>query len=63
MNTWRNELRRFLLILAAALVFGLLVGEISFVLLIALAGYSGYNLLQLRRLTQWVAKDSHKSDT
>ncbi|HCO11390.1 MAG TPA: PAS domain-containing sensor histidine kinase, partial [Gammaproteobacteria bacterium] len=21
------------------------------------------NLLQLRRLTQWVAKDSHKSDT
>ena len=44
MNTWRNELRRFLLILAAALVFGLMVGEIYFVLLIALAGYSGYNL-------------------
>ena len=63
MNNWRNELQRFLLILAAALVFGLLVGEISFILLTALAGYSGYNLLQLRRLTQWVAKDSHKTDT
>ncbi|HAT58360.1 MAG TPA: phosphate regulon sensor histidine kinase PhoR [Gammaproteobacteria bacterium] len=63
MTNWRNELQRFLILLGTAAVIGLIIGEISFTLVVALAGYSSYNLLQLRRLTKWVAKDSLKSDT
>ena len=59
MTNWRNELQRFLILLGTAAVIGLIIGEISFTLVVALAGYSSYNLLQLRRLTKWVAKDSH----
>lgn len=62
MANWRDELNRLLLILSAALVFGLLINQVTLCLLIALAIYTGLNLLQLRRLTQWVSKDSQRGD-
>ena len=63
MNNWRSELNRLLLIVGSAFLVGALIDRIALALLVALGFYSWSNLLQLRRLTQWVAKDSYRSDT
>ena len=58
MRYWRKELNRLLLLAAAALGVGLLAGNITLILLLALAGYTLLNLIQLRRLQRWLERRS-----
>lgn len=62
MTNWRVELNRLLLLLAAAFAIGLALDRVTLALLLVLAGYTAYSLWQMRRLTQWIAKDSHRPD-
>jgi len=54
LRDWRSELNRFLLVLAAAAVIGLLTGNVSLIVLLALLGYLAHFLRQLHRLHQWL---------
>lgn len=51
---WRLEINRVLLVLLAGGGVGLLFGEVTLFLLLALLGYLGFGLLQLRRLDLWL---------
>ncbi|MDF1765847.1 MAG: phosphate regulon sensor histidine kinase PhoR [Gammaproteobacteria bacterium] len=62
MTNWHSELHRILVLLGLCIVFGFLIDRVQIVLLLGLSAYTFYNLFQLRRLTQWVAKDSHRND-
>jgi two-component system phosphate regulon sensor histidine kinase PhoR len=62
MTNWHSELHRILVLLGLCIVFGFLIDRVQIVLLLGLSAYAFYNLFQLRRLTQWVAKDSHRND-
>jgi two-component system phosphate regulon sensor histidine kinase PhoR len=53
-NPWAAELGRFLALLLAALVLGLLVGRPLEALLVAALGYVGSLLRQLYRLERWM---------
>ena len=57
MRYWRTELKRLLLLGGAALLAGLLAGEVTLLLLLALAGYSLLHLRQLRRLQKWLDRE------
>ncbi len=62
MTNWHSELHRILVLLGLCLVFGFVIDRVQIVLLLGLSAYTFYNLFQLRRLTQWVAKESHRND-
>ena len=62
MTNWHSELHRILVLLGLCIVFGFLIDRVQIVLLLGLSAYTFYNLFQLRRLTQWVAKESHRND-
>lgn len=62
MTNWHSELHRILVLLGLCIVFGFVIDRVQIVLLLGLSAYTFYNLFQLRRLTQWVAKDSHRND-
>ncbi len=58
-NPWSAELRRLFLVLAVALVIGLLLEQPLLLLAIALAGYLAWHLRNLYRLYAWL-KDGHR---
>lgn len=58
MRNWHSELKRLLLLMAAAAVTGLVLGELTLALLIALALYVAVNLFQLRRLHLWLTRNT-----
>lgn len=64
LRDWRSELNRFLLVLTAAAVIGLLAGKVSLIVLLALLGYLAHFLRQLYRLHQWLEQlpDSEQTD-
>ncbi len=57
MLNWRNEVKRFLLIVSATLVLGYLLGQLTLTLLIVLTCFCVVNFYQLRRLSNWLAKN------
>lgn len=61
MQAWRTELRKQVLILVSVCLFGYSIGQLVFALLLLLGSYVLFNLVQLHRLTKWLAKD-HTSD-
>lgn len=63
MRSWHTELKRLLLLLAAATVVGLLFGELSLALLLTLALYVGINLHQLRRLNIWLTHNTSENQS
>lgn len=52
-NPWISEAWRGALIVLAALLVGLLVGQVTVLLLIAVAGYLVWHLMNLYRLERW----------
>lgn len=61
MQAWRSELRKQVLILFSVCLVGYSIGQLLPALLLLLACYVLFNLVQLHRLTKWLAKD-HASD-
>ena len=61
MQAWRSELRKQVLILVSVCLVGYSIGQLLPALLLLLACYVLFNLVQLHRLTKWLAKD-HASD-
>ena len=61
MQAWRSELRKQVLILVSVCLVGYSIGQFLPALLLFLACYVLFNLVQLHRLTKWLAKD-HASD-
>ena len=61
MQAWRSELRKQVLILVSVCLVGYSVGQFLPALLLLLVCYVLFNLVQLHRLTKWLAKD-HASD-
>jgi two-component system, OmpR family, phosphate regulon sensor histidine kinase PhoR len=54
-HDWRGSLiRRLLLLISACLLLGLLTGQYAWVLVVGLAGYLGWHLVQLLRLHKWL---------
>ena len=54
---WQGALiRRLVLLLAACLLLGLVTGEYAWALVLGLAGYLGWTLRQLLRLTSWLRR-------
>lgn len=61
MQAWRSELRKQVLILFSVCLVGYSIGQLLPALLLLLVCYVLFNLVQLHRLTKWLAKD-HASD-
>lgn len=61
MQAWRSELRKQVLILVSVCLVGYSIGQFLPALLLLLVCYVLFNLVQLHRLTKWLAKD-HASD-
>lgn len=61
MQAWRSELRKQVLILVSVCLVGYSIGQFLPALLLFLVCYVLFNLVQLHRLTKWLAKD-HASD-
>ncbi|MGB0231166.1 MAG: phosphate regulon sensor histidine kinase PhoR [Pseudohongiellaceae bacterium] len=61
MQAWRSELRKQVLILVSVCLVGYSIGQLLPALLLLLVCYVLFNLVQLHRLTKWLAKD-HASD-
>ena len=61
MQTWRAELKRHLLILAAVSLAGFATGKLVLAWLLLFVSYAVFNFYQLLRLTKWLAKD-HSSN-
>lgn len=61
MKAWRSELRKQVLILVSVCLVGYSIGQLLPALLLLLVCYVLFNLVQLHRLTKWLAKD-HASD-
>jgi len=60
-QAWRSELRKQVLILVSVCLVGYSIGQLLPALLLLLVCYVLFNLVQLHRLTKWLAKD-HASD-
>jgi two-component system phosphate regulon sensor histidine kinase PhoR len=60
-QAWRSELRKQVLILVSVCLVGYSIGQFLPALLLLLVCYVLFNLVQLHRLTKWLAKD-HASD-
>ena len=54
LRDWRSELNRFLILIAAAAVVGLLAGKLTLLLLLAVMGYLAHTFYQLYRLYSWL---------
>ena len=54
LRDWRSELHRFLTLSAAAFVIGLLAGQLTLALLLAVLGYLAHTVYQLYRLYTWL---------
>ena len=54
LRDWRSELNRFLTLSAAAFVIGLLAGQLTLALLLAVLGYLAHTVYQLYRLYTWL---------
>lgn len=54
-NSWVDEGWRFLLVLLAGLMLGMVSDHLAAVLVVALLAYSAYNLANLRRLVRWLS--------
>jgi len=61
MQAWRSELRKQALILVSVCLVGYSIGQLLPALLLLFGSYVLFNLVQLHRLTKWLAKD-HASD-
>ena len=61
MQAWRKELRKLVLILGSVCLFGYSIGQLLPALILLIGSYVLFNLVQLHRLTKWLAKD-HASD-
>ncbi len=59
LRDWRSELNRFLILIAVAIVMGVLTGNVTLLLLLAVMGYLGHTFYQLYRLYAWL---HHLSD-
>jgi two-component system phosphate regulon sensor histidine kinase PhoR len=60
-QAWCSELRKQVLILVSVCLVGYSIGQLLPALLLLLVCYVLFNLVQLHRLTKWLAKD-HASD-
>ena len=56
LRDWRTEFNRFLLIIGLAGLVGLFAGDVTRFILLSLAGYLSYTLIQLFRLYSWLHK-------
>ncbi len=63
MQNWRKELNRLLIILLVSGSIGLVFGEPSLFLALALIGYSLLNVFELRRFNNWLAKSQEQEDS
>lgn len=52
-----SEIRHICILLALSVMIGLLIGQLSWVLVISLGGYTAWNLRQLFRLYHWLNKN------
>ncbi|MGJ8690610.1 MAG: phosphate regulon sensor histidine kinase PhoR [Gammaproteobacteria bacterium] len=64
LREWRSELNRLLFVIASATVLGLLFGQTTLFVLLAVLGYLGQLLFQLYRLNRWLEDlpDSEQKD-
>ncbi len=53
-NAWQVSIGRFVLLIVAALLLGLAIGQVQLALLLALAGYVAMSLRSLHRMQRWL---------
>ncbi len=63
LRDWPTVFNRLILLIAFSTLFGLLVGELSLVLLISISFYLLHTLYQLLRLKQWLNSATSARDT